>query len=666
MEYPNIPLEFNQLWRRPIASVVNQTRRVHHLTEPTKSGIDYPPQLKWILKRALEDPYGFWGEVAEELQWFKRWDTVFEWKYPDFAWFKGGVTNIAFNCLENNIKKGRGNQPAIIWENGEGFPSRALTYKQLLREVEEFASTLKALGVSRGDRVTIYMPMVPEAAVAMLATARIGAIHSVVFGGFGYGALADRLQDAESKLVVTADVGYRRGSQVDLKGVVDEALRQGNHKVERVVVLQRSDKSPPMMPGRDLDWFEALKRGQGVKAPVEEMRAEEPVFILYTSGTMAKPKGTVQPHGSYQVYIYAMGKWVYKMHDADVWWSTSDIGWIVGHSYVVYAPLIFGCPTIMYEGLPDHPTPDVWWEVIERNRVSKLWISPTAARALMKYGDDYPKKHDLSSVELVACAGEVLNPPAWEWLQKKVFNDRVPVIDHMWQTETSGPLVGNPCGISMLPIKPGSATIPLPGVDADIVDDEGKSVGVGIEGTFVVKKPFPGLTPTLWRDHDRYVENYWKRIPGVYTTGDAAMKDEDGYIWFLGRVDEVIKISAHRIGTIEIESALLQNPNVAEAAVVGKPDALRGETACAFVVLRDSVKPDDSLKQSLRDLVKRTLGPIVIVSDVYFVNKLPKTRSGKIMRRVIRAIIGNKPLGDYSTIEDETSLDELKRVVSIS
>jgi acetyl-CoA synthetase len=637
---------------------------VSDLTESKESKIEYPPQLKWILRRALENPSDFWGEVAEELHWFKRWDTVFEWNYPNFTWFKGGITNLAYNCLENNIKKGRGNHAAIIWENGEGFPNRVLTYNQLLHEVERFASALKALEAKRSDRVTIYMPMVPEAAIAMLATARIGAIHSVVFGGFGYGALADRLQDAESKIIVTADVGYRRGNQVDLKGVVDEALKVGGHKVEKVVVLKRREKAPPMISGRDIAWDEAIQKGQGVAAPVERMRAEDPAFILYTSGTMAKPKGTVQPHGSYQVYIYAMGKWVYDMHETDVWWSTSDVGWIVGHSYVVYAPLIFGCPTIMYEGLPDYPTPDIWWRVIEKNRVSKLWISPTGARGLMRYGDEYPKKYDLSSVELVACAGEVLNPPAWEWLQKKVFDDRIPVIDHMWQTETSGPLVGNPYGIVMLPIKPGSATIPLPGVDADIVDDEGKPVGPGVEGTFVVKRPFPGLTPTLWRDHERYVENYWKKFAGMYSTGDAAMRDKDGYVWFLGRVDEVIKISAHRIGTIEIESALLQNSAVAEAAVVGRPDPLRGETAIAFVVLKGEQKPDDALRQSLKDLVRKTLGPIAIVSDIYFVSKLPKTRSGKIMRRVIRAIIASKPLGDYSTIEDETSIEELKRAVS--
>jgi len=627
------------------------------------SRVVYPIELKRMLARALDDPEGFWGEVASELHWFQRWDRVFDWNYPNFSWFNGGVTNLAYNCLERNIKRGEGNKLAIIWENGEGLPRRTFTYSELLFEVKRFAAALKSLGVKRGDRVTVYMPMVPEAAIAMLACTRIGAIHSVVFGGFGYGALADRIEDAESRLVVTADVSYRRGNVVNLKEVVDEALKTHKSGVEKVIVLKRGEKTPLMTPGRDLFWEKALEKGQDANADVEKMRADEPAFILHTSGTMAKPKGTVQPHGSYQVYIYAMGKWVYDMSESEVWWSTSDVGWIVGHSYVVYAPLLFGCTTIMYEGLPDHPTPDVWWQILERNKVSKLWISPTGVRALMKYGDEYPKKHDLSSLRLVVCAGEVLNPPAWEWLQKKVLRDKVPVIDHMWQTETSGPIVGNPVGISQLPIKPGSATIPLPGVDADIVDEEGKPVPMGVEGTFVIRRPFPGLTPTLWRDHQRYVENYWNRFPGVYTTGDAAMKDEDGYIWFLGRVDEVIKISAHRIGTIEIESALLQHQTVVEAAVVGRPDELRGETACAFVVLKNGVEPTDGLKQALRESVRKTMGPIVIISDIHFVSKLPKTRSGKIMRRLIRSILMDKPLGDFSTIEDDSAIEELTRTV---
>ena len=623
--------------------------------------IQYPPKLQSMLKHALDDPEEFWGETAGELHWFKKWDKVLEWNPPDFTWFKGGLTNLAYNCLDVNIQKGKGNRPAIIWENGEGFPTRTITYDQLYREVEKFANALKAVGIGRGDRITIYMPMVPEAAIAMLASTKIGAIHSVIFGGFGYGAIADRIADAGSKAVVTADVGYRRGGQIKLKEIVDEALKSSGKDVQRVIVLKRGAQTPPMIRGRDISWEEAVADGQ--EAGVEKMRADELAFILYTSGTMAKPKGTVQPHGSYQVYIYSMGKWIYDMRADDVWWSTSDVGWIVGHSYVVYAPLLFGCTTIMYEGLPDYPTPDVWWRIIERNRVTKLWISPTGARSLMKYGDEYPKKHDLSTMKMVACAGEVLNPPAWEWLQKTVFEDRIPVIDHMWQTETSGPLVANPYGISLLPIKPGSATIPVPGVDAMIVDEQGTPVKPGVEGTFVVRKPFPGLTPSLWHDHPRYVENYWNKIPGVYTTGDAAMMDEDGYLWFLGRVDEVIKISAHRIGTIEIESALLQHPSVAETAVIGRPDELRGETACAFVILKGGSAPSDALKDDLRQLVRKTLGPIVIVSDIYFVTKLPKTRSGKIMRRVIKSLVAGKPLGDYSTIDDDTSIEELRKAV---
>jgi len=616
-----------------------------------------------MLKRALDDPENFWGEIAGELHWFKKWDKVLEWNPPDFTWFKGGLTNLAYNCLDANLKKGRGNRPAIIWENGEGFPSRMITYDQLDREVGEFANALKAVGIGKGDRVTIYMPMVPEAAIAMLATTKIGAIHSVIFGGFGYGAIADRIENAGSKVVVTADVAYRRGGQIKLKEIVDEALKSSGKEIKHVIVLKRGSQNVPMTSGRDLSWKEAVARGQ--EADVEKMRAEELAFILYTSGTMAKPKGTVQPHGSYQVYIYSMGKWIYDMQPDDIWWSTSDVGWIVGHSYVVYAPLLFGCTTIMYEGLPDYPTPDIWWRIIEKNKVTKLWISPTGARSLMKYGDEYPKKYNLSTMKMVACAGEVLNPPAWEWLQKTVFEDRIPVIDHMWQTETSGPLVANPYGISLLPIKPGSATIPVPGVDAVIVDEQGTPVKPGVEGTFVVKRPFPGLTPSLWHDHARYVENYWNKIPGVYTTGDAAMMDEDGYLWFLGRVDEVIKISAHRIGTIEIESALLKHPSIAETAVIGRPDELRGETACAFVILKTGSNPSDEMKDELKRLVRKTLGPIVVVSDIYFVSKLPKTRSGKIMRRVIKSLVAGKPLGDYSTIDDETSIGELRKAVGL-
>ncbi len=614
-----------------------------------------------MLELALKDTESFWGEAAHELHWFKPWNRVLEWNYPDFKWFVGGETNLCYNAVDYHVfQKGRGDKAAVIWESAETDQRRVLTYGQLLDSVREFSGALRAQGVGKGDRVTIYMPMIPEAAVAMLATTRIGAIHSVVFGGFGAGALAERIVDAESKIVVTADVGYRRGKEVKLKEVVDEAL-DAPSGVKRVIVLKRDVKEPQMKPRRDLYWEQALDAGRSEKQDAMPVESNELAFILHTSGTTAKPKGTVQPHGSYQVYIHSMGRWVYNMSDSDIWWSTSDIGWIVGHSYVVYGPLLFGCSTIMYEGVPDYPAPDIWWQIAERNRVTKMWISPTGVRALMKYGNEYPQKHDLSRINLVVCAGEVLNPPAWEWLQKDVLKDRAPVIDHMWQTESSGPVVGNPVGIAMLPIKPGSATIPLPGIEADIVSERGESLPVGAKGTFVCLRPFPGLTPTLWRDHDRYVKDYWQRIPRCYYTGDAALKDEDGYIWFLGRMDEVIKIASHRIGTIEIESTLVSHPAVAEAAVVGKPDELRGEVAAAFVVLRSGYTPDERLRKDLRELVQKSLGKIVVVGDIDFVDMLPKTRSGKIMRRLIKAVITGQPLGDYSTIEDEGSIDEIRK-----
>ncbi len=621
----------------------------------------YPPQLKWLLAQALNDTERFWGKVAEELHWFKHWDRVFEWNYPFFKWFSGGITNLSYNCVDYHVfNRGEGNRAAIIWESAETGETRVLTYSQLHHEVLRFANALKSLGVSKGDRVSIYMPMIPEAAIAMLATTRIGAVHSVIFGGFGTTALADRLINAGSKILLTADVGYRRGKTVQLMDVANEALK-GVKNIDKVIILKRSDKDISTLKGRDIFWEDALEKGKGTTTEVAPMRSDDLAFILHTSGTMAKPKGTVQTHGGYQVHIYAMGKWVYSINENDIWWCLSDIGWIVGHSYVVYAPLLFGCSTIMYEGVPDYPVPDIWWQLVEKNRVTKLWFSPTGVRALMKYGEEWPKKHDLSTVKAVFCAGEVLNPAAWEWLQLKVFDDRIPVIDHMWQTETSGPIIGNPYGIVTLPIKPGSATIPLPGIDADVVDNDGHTLPAGVQGNFVCKRPFPGLTPTLWRDKERYVEQYWNKISRCYYTGDAAVKDDDGYFWFVGRSDEVIKIAAHRIGTIEIENILITHAFVAEAAVVGKPHPLKGEVATAFIVLKPNRQPSEELKQTLRELVKKSLGAIVVLEEVNFINILPKTRSGKIMRRLIKAVINGQDLGDCTTIEDEASIDEIKK-----
>jgi len=619
-----------------------------------------------MLDKAKNDTESFWGEVAKELHWFEPWDRVYKKEgYPFFKWFVGGKTNLSYNCLDYQVfKKNRGNKAAIIWESEMGR-TRVLTYGQLLHEVERFAAALKALGVGKGDRVTLCMPMVPEAAVAMLAATRIGAIHSAVFAGFGYKSVADRVADAGSKVLITADVGYRRGERIDLKGIVDRALEMPN-EVQKVIVLRRGETEPPMKDGRDMYWEEALDEGKKTTASAIPMESNDPSFILHTSGTTAKPKGTVQTHGGYQVHIYAMAKWVYGLKDTDVWWCLSDIGWIVGHSYVIYAPLLLGCSTVMYEGSLDYPTPDTLWRLVEKNKVTRMWLSPTLVRGLMRYGDEWPNKHDLSTIELVVCAGEVLNPPAWRWLQKTVLKDRAPVIDHMWQTESSGPMVGYPYGIAMIPIKPGSAGIPLPGIDGDVVDWKGRSLPLGEEGIFVCRRPFPGLTQTLWRADERYVEDYWNQIPNCYYTGDAAKRDEDGYIWFIARADEVIKIAGHRIGTVEVESAFISHPAVAEAAVIGEPDSLRGEVATAFVVLKKGHAPGDELKDELRKTVRDTMGPVVVLGNISFVDKIPKTRSGKIMRRLVKAIITDQPLGDYSTMEDVTAIDEIKKAVEKS
>lgn len=591
-------------------------------------GIEFSDELGRLIERASKDMEGFWGDVARELYWFQPWERVFQReKYPFFKWFVGGKTNISYNCIDHNVLNGRKDKPAILWESAERGESKILTYGQLLTEVKRFASSLRALGVKKGDRVTLYMPMVPEAAIGIFATLRIGAIYSPVFAGFGYRALADRIENAGSKVLLTSDVAYRRGTIIQLKSIADKALELVDG-VEKVVVLRRGSEEPPMRRDRDLYWEEALEMGEGEHEAIP-MEANEPAFILHTSGTTAKPKGTVHTHGGYQVHVYAMGKWVYGLNESDIWFCLSDIGWIVGSSYVLFGPMLVGATTVMYEGTPDYPSPDILWKIVEKHKVTKMWVSPTLIRSLMKYGEDLPLKHDLRSIKFVASAGEPLNPPAWEWLQKKVLKDRAPVVDHMWQTETGGPIVGNPYGISLLPIKPGSATIPLPGIEGDVVDERGEPLPPGIEGIFVCRKPFPGLIQTLWRDDKRYVEEYWSKIPNCYYTGDAAKRDEDGYVWFIARTDEVIKIAGHRMGTIEIESAILTHPAVAEAAVTGMPDPLRKEVVCAFVVLKGGVEPKEELKKEIIQTVRNIMGPIVVFGKLVFVTKIPKTRSGK-------------------------------------
>ena len=609
---------------------------------------------------ALADPDAWWERAAEELPWFRRWDRVFEWTFPTFRWFLGARTNLAYNCLDAQVQRGRGDKTALIYVNERGEQS-SFTYAQLTDQVKRVAAALRGIGIRRGDRVTLYMPTCAEAVLTMLAAVRIGAIHSVVFAGFGAGALADRVEASGSRCIVTADVAYRKGRDVPLKGIVDAALESAGTAVEHVVVLRRTPIDVPWNRGRDLEWSEFLEGGKGHDDRFEEMEANEPAFILATSGTTAKPKLAVHTHGAYPVHVHAMGRWCFGLKPEDVWWSTSDIGWAVGHSYIVYAPLLTGCTTIAYEGALDHPGPETAWRIIEQFRVTGVFTAPTAVRLLMRYGEGPSRTFDRSSLERVVCAGEVLNAPVWEWLQKRVLEDRVPVIDHMWQTETGGPVFGNPFGLGLMPIKPGSAGVALPGIEAAVVTQDGTPCGPGEKGIVVFKRPFPGLIASVWGDPERYGREYWGRIPGVYYTGDSAHVDEDGYIWFAGRADEIIKIAAHRIGTIEVETAFLKHPAVTEAGVTGRPDPVRGEVISAFVALKQGFEPSAELRQELLDTVRRELGPVAVIGEVHFVHQLPKTRSGKIMRRVFRAIVLDRDPGDISTIEDEGSVAEARQ-----
>ncbi len=618
-----------------------------------------PIVRRWCWE-AADDPEGFWARAAEQLPWFRKWDRVFEWEFPTFRWFVGGVTNLAHNGLDHHVASGRGDHPALVYAN-ERDERRSFTYAELHGHVERIAAALRGMGMAKGDRLTIYMPTCSEAIMLMLAAVRIGAIHSVVFAGFGAGALADRIRASGSRLVFTADVSYRKGRDVRLKEIADSALAAGGHTVEHVIVLCRTEADVPMVAGRDLEWPEFLAKAAGRSGEYVRMEANEPAYLIATSGTTAKPKLTVHTQGAMQVYIYSMGRWCFGMKPSDVWWATSDIGWIVGHNYIVYAPLLFGCTTIAFEGALDHPGPEMFWRLVESLRVTGIFTSPTAVRLLMRYAGAPAGKFDLSSLERVVCAGEVLNPPAWEWLQKQVLRDRVPVIDHMWQTETGGPVFGNPYGLAMLPIKPGSAGIPLAGIEAAVMTAEGQPCGPGEKGIMVIRRPFPGLTPALWGEPDRYRSDYWERIPGVYYTGDSAHFDEDGYVWFSGRADEIIKIAAHRIGTIEVETAFLKHTAVAEAGVTGRPDPLRGEVISAFVALKQDYLPSAQLRQELLETVRRELGPLAVIGEVNFVNALPKTRSGKIMRRVFKAVILDRDPGDITTIEDEGSVEEARQ-----
>ncbi len=620
-----------------------------------------PPLVQKFRDEARNDPETFWGNAARSVSWFQEWNQVLDWTPPTFKWFVGGKTNIAYNALDHHVKNGRGGRTALIYANERG-ERRVFTYAQMLYNVERVAAALRGLGIGKGDRITIYMPTMPEAIMLMLACARIGAIHLCVFAGFGSGALADRIRASESKAIFATDVIYRKGKDVPLKGLLDAALDMNVPSIEHAIVLKRTSLDVPMKDGRDLSWQEFLEKGNGQSTAHEVMESNEPLYILATSGTTARPKLVVHMHGGYQVHTISMGKWVFDLHADDVWWATSDIGWAVGHAYTVYAPFVIGCASIAYEGSIDYPTPETLWQIVEEFRVTGIFTSPTAARLLMRYGEDITKKYDKSSVKKVFCAGEVLNAPAWEWLQEKVFDNHVPVIDHMWQTETGGPVFANPYGIAMLPIKPGSATIPMPGIEAQIVSPDGEPLAHNEKGIMVITRPFPGLTPMLWGETERYGADYWGRISGklMYWSGDSAMMDDDGYVWFAGRADEIIKIAAHRLGTIEVETAFLKHPAVAEAGVTGRPDELRGEVIAAFVVLKAGHTPSDALRHELLQAVRDEFGPVAVIGELHFVPMLPKTRSGKIMRRVLKAVVLERDPGDITTIEDEASVEEAR------
>ncbi len=615
------------------------------------------PATKRAMLEAQAEPDAYWAGQAEALPWFRKWDRVLDWTPPTFRWFAGGKTNLAYNAVDHHVKHGRAGHAALIGLNEWG-ERRTYTYAQLLDEVKRVARALRGIGVGRGDRVAIYMPTMPEAIIAMLACARIGAIHIVVFAGFGGSALAERIQLAGAKVLLAADRTQRKGKTVWLMPIVEKALEQV--KVERVVVLRRGEGQPDLVPDRDIGWQEFLAQGEGQSDAYEEMESNEPAYILATSGTTASPKLAVHVHGGYAVGIHSAARVVFGMKPEDVWWSTSDIGWVVGHSYIVYAPLLIGATTIAYEGAIDYPSPSSFYRIVEREKVSGIFTAPTAVRMLMAHGTAAAAGCDFSALERVFSAGEVLNPPAWEWMQKDLFQDHIPVIDHWWQTETGGPVMANAWGLGLSAIKPGAAGLPIPGCFAEVRTPEGEPVPRGEKGILVLTRPFPSLTPTIWQDPARYAREYWERIPGTYFTGDAVHLDEDGYVWFSGRADEIIKIAGHRIGTIEVETAFLRHPAVAEAGVTGRPDELRGEVVSAFIVLRSGRAPSDELKKELLKTVRDELGAVVVVGEINFVRSLPKTRSGKIMRRVFKAVILKKDPGDISTIEDEGSVEEAR------
>jgi len=609
-----------------------------------------------LYKESIEDPEKFWGRAAEDLHWFKRWDNVLEWKSPWAKWFVGGQINLSYNCLDRHVETARKNKAALIWESEPG-EVRTYTYQQLWKEVQKFANVLKSLGVRKGERVAIYMGMTPELPIAMLACARIGAPHSVVFGGFSSNALVDRIHDSQATAVITQDGSYRRGAEVKLFPAVEEALKSCP-SVKNVVVYRRTGSAIQLQAGRD-HWWHELMASVSDQCPAEPLDSEHPLYILYTSGTTGKPKGVVHTTGGYSVATHLTCKYVFDLKEEDTYWCTADIGWVTGHSYIVYGPLQNGATSLMYEGAPNFPEPDRFWSIIDRHDVNVFYTAPTAIRTFIKWGEQWPRKHRLDSLRLLGTVGEPINPEAWMWYREVIGRERCPIVDTWWQTETGSIMISPIPGA--IATKPGSATKPFFGVAPEIVNMEGKPVPEGSGGFLVIRQPWPSMLRTIYGDPDRYVQNYWSQIPGTYFTGDGARKDKDGYYWIMGRVDDVLNVSGHRLSTMEVESALVAHEKVAEAAVVGRPDDIKGQAISAFVSLEHGVTPSEGLKEELKRWVAKEIGSLAKPDDIRFTDMLPKTRSGKIMRRLLRELASSGEVkGDTTTLEDFGVIAKLK------
>ncbi len=640
-----------------IESTMKETRRYDPPVEFSKeAGVRSMRAYRALRRQAEKNPEEFWSTLASELTWFRPWSSVLEWKAPKATWFKGGQTNLSYNCLDRHLDGWRRTKAAIVWE-GEDGDVKTLTYDQLHREVCKCANVLKELGVKKGETVGIYMGMVPEAAIAMLACARIGAVHNVVFGGFSADALRDRMNDSKATLLITQDGAWRKGEVVELKKAADTAARK-IPTLKGMLVVKRTAQTISMKRNRDIWWHDAMEKASATSKPAK-LSSEHPLFILYTSGSTGKPKGILHTTGGYSLWALYTTRQVFDLKDSDLYWCTADIGWITGHTYVIYGPLLNGGTTFMYEGAPNHPAPDRFWDIIERQRISVFYTAPTAIRAFMRWGDEYPKRHDLSSLRLLGSVGEPINPEAWIWYHRMIGGSKSPIVDTWWQTETGGIMISPLPGAT--PTKPGSATLPLPGIDVDVVRKDGTSCDPDEGGYLVIKSPWPSMLRTIYGDDKRFRDTYWKDFPGWYFTGDGARRDKDGYFWIMGRVDDVVNVSGHRLGTAEIESSLVAHSAVVEAAVVARPDEIKGSALIAFVTLARGRKHSPALKETLRRHVAAEIGAIARPEEIRFAEALPKTRSGKIMRRLLREIASTGGVsGDVTTLEDFSVLEDLR------